>query len=125
MELVNGRWSNRFASVESDSDIRITQRTAPGDFDLDFDPFFDDIRLVSGCEDEDNSRFIIWALDRLEEMGKFPRLHLLGTWGQPDARYRCYDGYDGTFSHGSTRAEACFNALLAALEAETQKGPSG
>lgn len=90
------------------------------------------LRLLDYCpnlEDEMNAHFIIWCLDRLEGLGMDPMLYQterLKITDSPEYVVQitvvAEDGVDGSaemFS-GKTRAEACFLALLSALESTTQ-----
>ncbi len=85
-----------------------------------------EIEYVPECSDQANSEFIIWGLDRLEELKYIPRLSP-GYDMRGEEVSMVYEIGLGLTYHGQhivgsvlgkTRAEAVANALARALEVE-------
>lgn len=139
-ELVNARWPECSSVHWGASD--------PGDFFISVHAAnkwrdyhsHDERGDTKPREDIHNASFIIWCLDRLEELWRTHwaeqvsnlrhGIDLIGAVAG-DSEYCVhvivYPESDAWISHkvypaGATRAEACFLALLAALEVEEVKG---
>jgi hypothetical protein len=75
-----------------------------------------DLNYVPARDDHTNATWIIWCLDRLEELGTMPHM-FTNTCGEPTVRVRV--GSIVAFQ-GKTRAEAVTLALAKALGVEDE-----
>jgi len=110
-EAINKRWNEYRAFVDDDELVVADWKD---DRNIRFSPV---------DQDSYNSRFIIWGLDRLEELGWFPELRPTYEDEPDEPKYTCFIrkvddswGYTNLYPKADTRAEAVARALLAALE---------
>lgn len=98
-ELINEKWPESSAHIGTQGVVIYLEVTCSTGR-LDYEP---------GAVDETNGRWIIWCLDRLEELGLNPQLVVTIDGYMLRSRY-------GVITQAPTRAEACALALMAALE---------
>lgn len=102
---INKKWTNYSAFVD-DNELVVSDWKAERN-----------IRFSPVDEDAYNSRFIIWGLDRLEELGgpAYMFKNVIGT-------YTVCDPATPVSYAGKTRAEAVANALLESLRRAGEPG---
>ncbi|MCC6685960.1 MAG: hypothetical protein IT205_03085 [Fimbriimonadaceae bacterium] len=106
-ELINAKWHDTAEFIGDrqviPNVIRInTTENVAGSRGFCFCPKWGDLSM--------NAYWIIWCLDRLEELG------VDGLLWKEDGRFGCNYNNEGFCTFGKTRAEACALALMQALE---------